>query len=117
MARESPSVTQGLAVANAASTPAMTHRRVLGSVIPVIGENLLQTGVSVVDTMIVAALAATAVALTFPTCGFQSVYGGALRATGEARTPRWPTSSRRGWPWASSGRGYGGPMPGLPLSG
>jgi multidrug resistance protein, MATE family len=40
----------------------ITQRRVLGLAIPIIGENLLQTGMSVVDTVIVAALGATALA-------------------------------------------------------
>lgn len=41
---------------------AMTQRRVLGLAIPIIGESLLQTGVSVVDTLIVGALGAAALA-------------------------------------------------------
>jgi putative MATE family efflux protein len=44
----------------AAST--MTQRRVLGLAIPIIGENLLQTMVGIVDTLFVAALGASALA-------------------------------------------------------
>jgi putative MATE family efflux protein len=45
-----------------APAPAMTQRRVLGLALPIIGENLLQTMVGVVDTLFVAALGASALA-------------------------------------------------------
>ncbi|MBA2277533.1 MAG: MATE family efflux transporter [Chloroflexia bacterium] len=45
-----------------AATPAMTQRRVLGLALPIIGENILQTAVGVVDTFFVAQLGAVAVA-------------------------------------------------------
>ena len=45
-----------------APPPEMTQRRVLGLAIPIIGESMLQTMVSVVDTIIVGALGATALA-------------------------------------------------------
>lgn len=42
--------------------PPMNSRRVLGLAVPIIGENLLQTAVGTVDTLMVARLGATAVA-------------------------------------------------------
>lgn len=48
--------------AAAAPRPEMNQRRVLGLALPIIGESLLQTAVGVVDTLIVAALGATALA-------------------------------------------------------
>lgn len=42
--------------------PEMSQRRVLGLALPIIGENLLQTLVGVVDTLFVAAIGATALA-------------------------------------------------------
>ncbi len=61
MAEESAS-SEHPAVAGKDGAAAMSERRVLGLAIPIIGEQLLQTAMSVVDTLIVATLGATALA-------------------------------------------------------
>lgn len=48
--------------ASSAVAPSMTQRRVLRLAVPIIGENLLQTMVGIVDTLFVAALGASALA-------------------------------------------------------
>lgn len=63
-----PAATTGLdadappAAAAPADPPPMTQRRVLSLATPIIGENLLQTSVGAVDTLLVATLGAAAVA-------------------------------------------------------
>lgn len=49
-------------VPEAKAVPEMNQRRVIGLAVPIIGEHFLQTLVSVVDTLFVASLGATALA-------------------------------------------------------
>ncbi|MFN8590760.1 MAG: MATE family efflux transporter [Thermomicrobiales bacterium] len=58
-----PTLTSDVETATSANSPEpMTQRRVLGLAFPIIGENLLQTAVSAVNTFMVARLGAAAVA-------------------------------------------------------
>lgn len=62
MVDEIASPERGAPASERATMPEMNQRRVLGLAVPIIGESMLQTLVSVVDTLIVGALGATALA-------------------------------------------------------